>query len=68
MNTYKYEGLWEELSSLFSNQDPQVENLGRLIETGNHASLPKCRNCHDREICLDNGPKCSKVRKTSIKG
>lgn len=68
MPKYKYEGLWEELSSLFSDHDPQSDNYGRLVETGNHATLPKCRNCKDSEDCIELGPKCANVRRTSITG
>lgn len=68
MKTNRFEGLQEELSSLFSSHQPQTENYGRLVETGNHTSIPKCRNCKGKEDCLELGPKCANVRRTSITG
>jgi len=66
MLSKQIEGLREEINQMFPEYYSQAETMQRLIETGNHASLPKCRNCPKLEECLENGPKCTNVRRTSI--
>jgi hypothetical protein len=68
MLSRQIEGLREEINQMFPGYYSQAETMQRLIETDNHASLPKCRNCISQEDCLENGPSCAVVRKTSIKG
>jgi len=59
-------GLNEEISQMFPNYHPQTESYRRLVETGNHAVLPECRNCHD-ESCLQKGPNCPGTHRMAIK-
>jgi hypothetical protein len=66
MKINRYEGLREEINQIFPDYTSQTESHNRLIETGNHAILPECRDCQDEE-CLINGPKCPGTRRTAIK-
>jgi hypothetical protein len=67
MKIEQIEGLIDEINQMFPDYLPQTEDYRRLIETDNHTSLPKCRNCQNLEDCLENGPMCPAIRKTAIK-
>jgi adenine-specific DNA glycosylase len=68
MLSKQIEGLREEINQIFPEYNSPAETMQRLIETGNHASLPKCRHCPRLEECLENGPRCANVRRTLIIG